>query len=141
MDSIKELVEADHTSAYAVLLELEKKSAESDELYGYFEAFMKLLSHKNSLVRVRGFRLCCAQAKWDTEGKLENHIGELLEILNDEKPTAVRQGLAALKNVVRYKPNLCGRIDERLAEIDLEKYAESMRSLIKKDIDELRTLL
>ena len=53
-------------------------------------------NYQSSFVRVRGFRLCCAQAQWDSENKLERHIDELLAILDDDKPTAVRQYMSAV---------------------------------------------
>ena len=35
------------------------------ELYPLFEDFLGLLGSESAFVRVRGFRLACAQAKWD----------------------------------------------------------------------------
>lgn len=81
-------------------LELKAASADSGELYSYFEKYLELLSHKSSFVRVRDFRMCCAQAQWDSKNKLEHHIDELLTILDDDKPTAVRQCLSALHTVI-----------------------------------------
>lgn len=138
MDIIEKLQDKNNTAAYRFLLELEAASAESNELYDYFEKFLKLLSQQSSFVRVRGFRLCCAQAQWDSENKLGYHIDELLAILDDDKPTAVRQCLTALHTVILYKPDLCGRIEEKLRTLNLGKYKDSMRPLIEKDIEELR---
>lgn len=138
MDMIEKLQDKNSTVAYRFLLELETTSAGSNELYDHFERFLKLLSHKSSFVRVRGFRLCCAQAQWDSENKLEHHLDELLTILDDDKSTAVRQYLSALHTVILYKPDLCGRIEEKLRTLNLEKYKDSMRPLIEKDIEELR---
>lgn len=138
MDIIEKLQDKNNTAAYRFLLDLETTSAESNELYGHFEKFLTLLSHQSSFVRVRGFRLCCAQAQWDSENKLEHHIDELLAILDDDKPTAVRQCLSVLHTVILYKPDLCGRIEEKLKTLNLAKYKHSMRPLIEKDIEELR---
>ncbi len=138
MDIIEKLQDKNNTAAYRFLLELEAASAESNELYDYFEKFLKLLSQQNSFVRVRGFRLCCAQAQWDSENKLGYYIDELLAILDDDKPTAVRQCLTALHTVILYKPDLCGRIEEKLRTLNLGKYKDSMRPLIEKDIEDLR---
>lgn len=138
MDIIEKLQDKNNTAAYRFLLELEATSADSGELYSYFEKYLELLSHKSSFVRVRGFRMCCAQAQWDSKNKLEHHIDELLTILDDDKPTAVRQCLSALHTVTLYKPDLCGRIEEKLRTLNLEKYKDSMRPLIEKDIEELR---
>ena len=34
--------------------------------------FFCLINAKSSYVRTRGFVLCCAQARWDTQGKLQS---------------------------------------------------------------------
>lgn len=137
MDMIAGLQNKNHTEDYHFLLLLEKKSEDSDELYAFLDDFLGLLDSKSAYVRTRGFRLACAQAKWDAEDKLNANLDRLLRKLEDDKPTAVRQRLAALRTVVRYKPRLAGRIGETCRAIDLTKYGDSMRPLIEKDIEEL----
>ena len=141
MDIIAGLQNKKDTEAHQLLLQLEAQSADSDELYGYFEEFLELMKSKSSFVRTRGFRLACAQAKWDVDEKIEKNLDRLLSMLDDQKPTAVRQCLAALHIVVLYKPNLAERIGEKLDTMDLSKYKDSMRPLIQKDIEELRRKL
>lgn len=51
----------------------------------------------------REFRLRRAQIRRDTDNKFENHINELLgmlDMLDNDKPTAVRQCMRALYLVV-----------------------------------------
>ena len=141
MDIIAGLQNKKDTEAHQLLLKLEAQSADSDELYGYFDEFLELMKSKSSFVRTRGFRLACAQAKWDVDEKIEKNLDRLLSMLNDQKPTAVRQCLAALHIVVLYKPNLAERIGGNLDTIDLSKYKDSMSPLIQKDIEELRRLI
>ena len=141
MDMIDRLQDKKDMKAHEYLKELELKSAECNELYEYFEEFLQLIHHKSSYVRTRGFRLCCAQAKWDRENKIDLHIEKLLMMLDDEKPTAVRQCLAALHLVVLYKPDLMPIIETRLNRMDVSKYKDSMRPLIEQDMEELRKLI
>lgn len=141
MDIIAGLQSKNNTEAYQLLLMLEEESAVSDSLYGSFEDFLGLLKSGNSFVRTRGFRLACAQARWDVEDKLEAHFDRLLAALDDSKPTAVRQRLSALRGVILYKPQLCGKIAEKLNKLDLSRYQDSMRPLIERDMEELRTLI
>ena len=68
-------------------------------------------------------------------------IRDRLSILDDEKPTAVRQCLAALHNVVLYQPKLSEFIEIKLDQMDLSKYKDSRSPLIQKDIDELRNMM
>lgn len=141
MDIIAGLENKNNAEAYQLLLELEGRSAVSNECYGYFEAFLTLLESKNSLVRTRGFRLACAQAQWDVEDKIEKNLDTLFSMLEDEKPTVVRQCLAALHQVVLYQPNLIEKIQEKLKAMDLSKYKDSMRPLIEKDVEALRKMM
>lgn len=141
MDIIAGLQNKKDTEAHQLLLQLEAQSADSNELYGYFDEFLELMKSKSSFVRTRGFRLACAQAKWDVDEKIEKNLDRLLSMLDDQKPTAVRQCLAALHIVVLYKPNLAERIGGKLDIIDLSKYKDSMSPLIQKDIEELRRLI
>ena len=141
MDIIAGLQNKNHTEAYQLLLDLEGRSAESNELYGYFEAFLALLESKSSFVRTRGFRLACAQAQWDIEGKIEKNLDTLLSMLEDEKPIAVRQCLAALHQVVLYQPHLIEKIEEKLKAMDVSKYKDSMRPLVEKDVEALRKII
>lgn len=73
-------------------------------------------------------------------GWLGEHLDEVLE-LGDEKATAMRQCLAALRQVVVFRPELASRIGEKLDEIDLSKQKESMAPLLQKDVEELRSLM
>ena len=138
MDIITGLQSKKNTEAYQLLQLLEKQSEETDELYALFDDFIGLLGSSSSYVRVRGFRLACAQARWDTEEKIEKNLDGLLAALDDEKPTAVRQCLAALHTVAGYKPDLAGKIQDKLDKMDLSDYHDSMRPLIEKDIDALK---
>ena len=138
---IEELQDKDDKKAYALSKKIGAKSAASDEYYSYFDEFIGLLTAKSSYVRARGFCLCCAQARWDENGKLERALPSMLKLLNDEKPTVVRQCLKALHEVVLYRPELCDAIKAEVEIIDISKYKDSMSPLIKKDMDELLKIL
>lgn len=140
MNIIDGLQSKDHQEAYRLLLLLERRSSESGELYGCFEDFIGLLKSKSSFVQVRGFRLACAQARWDTEDKLRGSLDALFAALHAAKPTAVRQCLPALQNVLRWRAELAGEIISRLDGLDLSRYKDTMRPLIEQDLQALRTL-
>ena len=138
---IEALQDKDDRKAYALSKEISAKSAASDEYYSFFDGFAGLLTAKSSYVRTRGFVLCCAQARWDEEGKLKNAMLGMLALLHDEKPTVVRQCLAALHEVILYRPELPEVIKSEVEKIDVSKYKDSMSPLIKKDIDELLDMI
>lgn len=135
------LQDKDDKKAYAFSKEIKVKSAASDEYYSYFEDFISLMTVKSSYVRTRGFVLCCAQARWDVEGKLQNAFPAMVTLLYDEKPTVVRQCLASLHEVALFRPELSEKICDAVKNIDLTHYKDSMAPLIKKDVDELLKVL
>lgn len=137
---IEDLRDKDDKKAYALAKEISIKSAGSDEYYGLFDDFASLLKDGKSYVRTRGFLLCCAQARWDSDGKLEKAFPDMLMLLHDEKPAVVRQCLAALHEVALYRTELGGAIEKELESMDLTGYKDSMSPLIKKDIEALRKL-
>ena len=131
------LTAKDTKQGYGAFLELEHLSEESDDLYPYTERFAEMVSDRAWAVRCRGFRLFCKQARWDDDGVLDRCLERALAILEDEKPTAVRQALAALLDVVPYKRELWPVIRRRVEAMDLTRYKDSMAPLIQKDIQTL----
>lgn len=134
---IKLLKDKDDKKAYEAAKEIGVKSAETSEYYELFDEFIGMLGEKSSYVRTRGFCLACAQARWDSDGKIDDAFDKMSVLLNDEKPTVVRQCLGALHEVALYRPELCERIREAVKNIDLNRYKDSMSPLIKKDAEEL----
>ena len=138
---INGLQDKDDKKAYTLSKEISAKSAAIDEYYSCFDVFFGLINAKSSYVRTRGFILCCAQARWDTQGKLQSVLPEMLKLLHDDKPTVVRQCLGALHEVAVYRPELCKIIVKELQCMDLSKYKDSMAPLIQKDMKELKKVV
>lgn len=136
-DKINKLYDKDDKIAYNNLLELENEAAESNELYNYFDELITMLNSEKSFVRVRAFRLICALAKWDVKNKIESNIDAILNELEDDTSTSVRQCLSKLNLILTYKRELSEKIKQKLKQLDLSKYKESMQALIKRDIDSI----
>lgn len=134
-EKIKNLYNEDNNSAYKTLLELETITTESNELYNYFNEFLNMLNNEKTFIRVRGFRLICSLAKWDNENKINKNIDIILKELEDEKGTSVRQCLEKLNLILMHKIELTDIIENKVRNLELSKYKESMQFLIKKDID------
>ena len=141
MNIIEVLTGRDNTAAYQLMLKLEKESDDSELYYEHLNDFIGMLNSKSSYIRVRGFRLACAQAQWDSEGIIDRNFDEMLAMLDDVKPIAVRQYLQALKKTAKSKPYLRKKIIKKLNGMDLSKYNDSMQPLIQKDIDELTAFI
>ena len=138
---IKKLEYKDDKVAYNNLLELEKLAEKSDAIYEYFDIFLEMLDNEKSFIRVRGFRLICKNAKWDKYNKIDDSIDKILQELNDEKPTSVRQCLKGIAKIVEYKKSLNNKIKEKLLKINYLNYKDSMQGLIFKDIEKILMLI
>ena len=138
---IRKLEDKDDKVAYSNLLELEKFTEQSDAIYEYFDIFLEMLDNEKSFIRVRGFRLICKNAKWDKYNKIDDSIDKILQELNDEKPTSVRQCLKAIEEIIMYKTNLKYTIKEKLLKINYLNYKDSMQSLIFKDVEKILMLI
>lgn len=136
-EEIIKLYSVDNNENYKILLDLEIITTESNELYSYFDELISMLSNEKSFVRVRGFRLICALAKWDKENKINNNIDVILNELDDDIGTSVRQCLSKINLILIYKPELSDKIEEKLKSINISKHKETMQSLIKKDMDNI----
>lgn len=138
---LRKLTDRDDKTAYEFAKQLSVESVGSDRYLSMIPMFAELLQDKNSYVRTRAFILICNQARWANDGQLVAVFDQMCLLLNDPKPTVVRQCLSALREVVLFRPELSDKIENALTEIDISKYKDSMSSLILKDVDELRNLL
>lgn len=137
LELLAELECGNNAVAYQALLELERLSEQSDAVWPFTEKFAQMAQSDKYAVRVRGFRLFCKQAKWDRDGVIDRYFQTVLPVLNDKKPTAVRQALAALTDIVTYKPELRKAVRQAVESIDVLHYKDSMQGLIYKDIQSL----
>ena len=140
IDIIKQLNDKDDQKAYEFAKKIIIESAESDKYLEMIPEFAKMLESKSSFVRARGFMLICNQAKWANNGQIDSVFNQMLPLLNDTKPTVVRQCLTALKEVILFRAEMTEQIKKAITEINLNAYKDSMSSLIKKDIEELETI-
>lgn len=115
--------------------EIESSIDESKMLYEYFDDIKKMLLDEKSHIKMRGFRIICKLSKWDKDNKINNIIDSLLQVLDDEKPTIVRQCLSSLNNLLLYKIDLSEKVENKLKNMDLSKYKDSMKPLIQKDLN------
>lgn len=131
----------DVKKAYLVLIELEKTSEVDNILYPYINKFVDMMQSKNYYVKIRGFRLFCMQSRWDDHRFIDKNIDLALDILNDERPTIIRQTLEYLREIAIYKGELKGKILGKIDNLDTTKFKDSMKDLINKDIVKLKSYL
>lgn len=138
---IKRLTNKDDKKAYEYAKKFSVESVKTDKYLDMIYDFACMLQDQNSYTRTRFFILICNQARWANNGQIKNVFKQMIPLLNDPKPTVVRQCLKALNEVVLFRPEMCDDIKKSLSKIDLSIYKDSMASLIKKDIDELMKVL
>lgn len=142
MDEIlNRLRDKNEKAAYEYAKQICTESSASDKYLGMIPSFAEMLQDKSSYVRTRAFLLICSQARWANDGQLAAVFDQMCLLLNDPKPTVVRQCLNALHEVVLFRPELSDKIENALTEIDVSKYKDSMSPLILKDVETLRNLL
>ena len=134
MDIRDILCNKDTKASYQLFLRIEQQAGEDPALFLEYPLYLEMLGSKNSYQRVRGFRMLCAVAKWDKIGVIQGHLPQIMAQLQDEKPTAVRQCLAALPKLVSGRPELTAQVCENVSKLDLSGYKASMRPLIRKDV-------
>lgn len=128
----------DNNAAYSAMQRLIELSQDSDEIYDYMDKFIEMLDSRNSLMRNRGICLIAANAQWDEGQKIDRALDKYLDHVVDEKPITARQCIQNLGLILEAKEELAPRIWEALDTADFSRYKESMRSLIDKDISELK---
>lgn len=124
----------DDALRYQAFLLLQQRSMLADDVYPYWDTFCGKLTSGNSYQRSIGLMLLAENAKWDDENRLEQCMEDYLALLGDEKPITVRQCIQSLAKIVPHKPDLGGRIAERLISFDLMSVKETMRKSILLDI-------
>lgn len=133
---IRDILRAKDTkSTYSLFVQLEQQAREDPALFREYPLYLEMLESESSFIRVRGFRMLCAGAKWDTQGVLRENLPRILAGLRDDKPTAVRQCLAALPGLINGRPELRAQVCETVSELDLSGYKDTMRPLIRKDAE------
>ena len=134
---IKKLIDKDDKQAYEYAKKIGIESAKSNKYVDMIPDFASMLQDKNSYIRTRFFILICNQARWADDKQIEKVYELMRPLLNDPKPTVVRQCLNTLHEVVLFRPEMCEVIKNTILKIDLSIYKDNMILLIKKDIDEL----
>ena len=138
---ITNLTSKDDKYACAIADKIISESQDTDEWYGYFDAFASLLNHPKSLVRNRALHILAANAQWDDNNRFDAILSEYLSHITDEKPITARQCIKALVQVGMAKPQYIPRILSCFHDADLSKYKDSMRPLIERDMAEAEKTL
>jgi hypothetical protein len=98
------------------------------------DIFIKKLQSDNSYQRSIGLMLIASNAKWDKENKIDSIFNLYLSLTMDEKPITARQCLQSIYKILPFKENLWKVIVEKLINIDILKFKDTMRKSITLDI-------
>ena len=133
-DNFRLLFDKNNNIAYKALQELQKESEKSDKVYCYMDQLADMMDSDNSYIRTRGLTLIAYNAKWDKDNKIDEVIDEYLKHIEDIKPITARQCIKLLSMIAKNKPELKDDIVSALQKADISAYADSMQSLVYKDI-------
>lgn len=134
---LKSLTDKDNKAAYEFAKNICAESEKSDKYLDAIPLFAGMLQAESSYVRTRAFILICSQARWANAGQIEAVFDQMRPLLNDPKPSVVRQCLKALQELALFRPEMSESIRKTVAEIDPAKYKDSMAPLVRKDIKAL----
>ena len=138
MDMILKLInglfDKNDKAAYKCLKELEYASEQDSQVYKFFDSFAEMIDSDNSYIRTRGLLLISANAKWDSDYKIDEIIDKILSHIADEKPITARQCIKMLPRIAKHKPELVDDIIAALRKANPRRYPYSMQSLIDNDI-------
>lgn len=138
MDNTLALLTAKDTKeAMAAFKELEAECRQTPVYADQLPAFLPGLTAESSCGRGRTFKFFMVNARWDTQEVINTNLTEILAVLNDAKAPVVRQCLPYLIDLAEAKPELIQKIREKIENLDLNQYKESMRSLIERDIKKI----
>lgn len=137
-EDISQLIEwlslKDDNIRYQAFLILKQRSILFNDVYPYWDILQSKLGSDNSYQRSIGLMLIAENVKWDTENRMEDVIGEYLQLLKDEKPITIRQCIQSLGEIAGLKPELHDKIASRLMSVNLMEIKETMRKSILLDI-------
>lgn len=133
-DNFTLLFDRNNNTAYKALQTLQKECEESDKGYCYMEQLADMIDSDNSYIRTRGLTLIACNAKWDKDNKIDEIIDKYLKHIEDVKPITARQCIKLLPLIAKNKPELRDDIVSALQKADVSIYADSMQSLVYKDI-------
>ncbi len=128
------LLDKNNRTAYAALQDLQKESEHSDKVYSYMDKLFDMLDSDKSYIRTRGLTLIACNSKWDSDNKIDEIIDEYLKHITDVKPITARQCIKLLPMIAKHKPELKNDIVSALKKANISGYADSMRQLVCKDI-------
>lgn len=128
------LSEKNDTIRYQAFLALQYRSRLFDDVYPFWETFRAKLKSTNSYQRSIGLILIAENVRWDCDNRMDGMMDEYLALLKDEKPITVRQCIQSLGEIAKHKPNLSGKIAERLIALDMTDIRETMRKSVLLDI-------
>ena len=103
LESVNGLFDKNDETAYKCYKELESASEQNNHVYQLFDTFVDMLDDDNSYIRTRGLLLISANAKWDTDFKIDEIIDKYLSHIADDKPITARQCIKALPNILPLK--------------------------------------
>lgn len=138
---IEHLQSPNSSEAAAAAKELLSRSKKENGCLQYLDVFLDMLTSKNTFFRGRAIQLICAQARWDEDGWIGEHLHEILPLLRDEKQTAARQAIKAMYEIVQYQPQYADVILQELAFVDGQCYDGDSGVHVAEEAEKLRAVI
>lgn len=134
---INNLLESDDKTRYPSFLILQYRSEMKNDVYPYWDNFLKMLESDNSYFRTIGLKLIALNTKWDKDNKLIQILDKYLSFCEDEKMITARlciQGLHDIINGINFNKNICDKIVKKLISINVLKRPNTNWKVMTTDI-------
>lgn len=129
------ILDHDQTKAMEALCEMEDISNRAATFYQYFSVFQAMMDSNVPHIRICGFRMYCAIAKWDVQKRIEPGFLNALSIFLYDNEENIVEALYALKNLIPYKRQLIGYVEHMIGRICLNSEAiEAARTQLSEYI-------
>ncbi len=138
---VETLNEKDDMTRYNAFLLLQSNSRFFPFVYDYWSVLEKKLEAANSYQRSIGAMLIAENVKWDKDGRFRKTLGKYMDRCNDEKFITARQSIQGLGIVLQATCEFDDKIKEGLANLQLSKYKENQKKLLKKDIKKVLQII
>lgn len=140
MDSVLTLLTAKDTKEALMAFKKLEAVCLGEPIYmDKLESFLPALNAETPSGRGRAFKFFMINARWDSQNIIDTHLEEILAILDDSKAPIIRQCIPYLVYLTEAKPEMTPLIRQKLENLDLSQFKESMQSLIKRDIAKVLT--
>jgi len=119
-------------NCFKVLLQVSE--SQPQVLYPQWDYFVELLNSQNSYHRSIALRMLANLTCIDQDNRFDSMFDQYFELLNDEKIVTARYLAQNAWKIARSRPDLQGRIIQKLLSVERTRFSQAQKDLLSADI-------